>query len=84
MDVANSNSQGVRCVIWFGKIIQVQQRLHHALHLPLSGAAVTAHRLLDFVGRIFVHGQVGLGQREHGDTPCLTDRDGCFNVLLKK
>ena len=54
--VAQGNRQGVGG-IGLRRCREVEQHAHHVLHLPLVGAALTDHGLLDFARRVLRHRQ---------------------------
>lgn len=83
VQVADGNRQGVGGIIGRGQFLQMEERLHHELHLSFIGIAITANGLFDLIGVVFKDGQVRLCKGQQGDTAGLPDRKGRFDVLLE-
>lgn len=64
-----------------GSLTEGQHRRHHAGHLLLGGAAVTAYRCLDLLGGVGVTGKSALTAGEQDDAAGLPDGKGAACVL---
>ena len=73
MNVTDGNGQCICRIVWFWKFVKVQQGLNHALHLAFCCIAITTHRLLNFIGCVFIDRQRRLGKAQQNDAACLTN-----------
>lgn len=71
MGVGDGHRQGVRHIVGFGGLLQVQQFSCHINHLVLFRIAVPHHRLLDLHRGIFKDRDIPLGGSQQDESPGL-------------
>ncbi len=80
MKMADSNSQSVRGVVWFGNYPQRQQYFHHLLDLALVSVTVTGDCLLHQARRVFADLQPGAFRDQQSDATHLTKLQNDFGI----
>lgn len=78
---ANREGERIRSVTWSEVGGQRQQAAHHPGNLLLARESIAAHMRLDRGGRESRNREAGLGCREKGGAPCLTEGQRATHVL---
>ena len=83
-EVAQGEGGGVGGVGRPGRLVEAEQRLHHALHLLLVGAALAGDGLLDLVGRVLARPRSRRRRPRPWPAAGLADRHGGAHVDLEE
>lgn len=82
--MAKSNGHTVCCIVWPGRLGEIERTLHHGLDLVFVGTAVAGDGLFDFSRGIFGERQFVLGDGQEDRTARLTYADSRCNIAAKK
>ena len=82
--MAKSNGHTVCCIVWPGRLGEIERTLHHRLDLVFVRTAVAGDGLFDFSRCVFGEGQFVLGDSQEDRTASLTYTDRRCDIAAKK
>lgn len=82
--MGDGGGEGVGGVVGLGDVVEVEVEPNHLLHLVFVGGTVAGDSFFDFVGGVFMDGEVVLATDENDDTAGFGDGDAGGDIFAKK